>query len=197
MTNEALIAGCLKYDRDSQRALYDLYFGEMLNLCTRYAKNQQEVKDILLEGFKNLFNAFEILFAENSKKEKEATVSLQKVVKKEIISAAIRHMHSNKQQHFVSSTVSVRDAEKDASAEVTDEQILKSVNFNIIIKALQQLTPSYRTIFNLHEIDGFSYSEISKLLDISEYTAQDSFSKAKYNIRKNIARLIKSQSSKN
>ncbi|MEK6615579.1 MAG: sigma-70 family RNA polymerase sigma factor, partial [Bacteroidota bacterium] len=95
-----------------------------------------------------------------------------------------------KREYFVSSTVSVRDSEKQSSTELSDEKIIHSADKQIIIKALQQLTPSYRAIYNLHEVDEYSHLEISKLLDISEYTAKDSLSKAKFNLRKNLTRMV-------
>jgi RNA polymerase sigma factor (sigma-70 family) len=191
MTEEEIIHGCLKYNRNSQRMLYELYFEEMMNLCIRYAKNHQEAKQILLIGFKNLFKNFTNFEKANSKREKDSNpISIQEWIKKEMIASAIQCMHNNKQQHFISSTINARGADKNPLAEITDEQIIKSTTQDIIIKALQQLTPSYRTIYNLHLAEGFSHLEISKLLDISEYTSSDSFAKAKYNLRKNIVQLI-------
>lgn len=191
MSEEELIYGCQKRDRNHQRTLYELYCEEMMNLCIRYAKSQQDAKEILLSGFKNLFDNFENFVNANLKREQDSSpISIKEWIKKEIISSAIQYMRSNKQQHFVSSTVSVRDIDKNSSTDITDDEILISVNQDIIIKALQQLTSPFRTIYNLHEVDSFSHLEISKMLDISEYTSKDSLSKAKYNLRKNIARLM-------
>jgi len=191
MNEEELLRGCLKHERASQRALYEIYFSKMMHICIRYAKNQQEAKSILLDGFKNIFNDFRIFSDANAKRKKDAPpVSLEEWIKKEIVASAIRHMHNNRREYFVSSTVSMRDAEKQSSAELSDEKIINSADKQIIIKALQQLTPSYRAIYNLHEVDQYSHLEISKLLDISEYASKDSLSKAKFNFRKNIMQMI-------
>lgn len=191
MNEEDLISGCLKHERASQRALYEIYFSKMMHVCIRYAKNQQEAKNILLDGFKNIFNNLRIFSDANAKRKKDApSVSLEEWIKKEIVASAIRHIHNNKREYFVSSTVSVRDSEKQFSTELSDEKIIHSADKQIIIKALQQLTPSYRAIYNLHEVDEYSHLEISKLLDISEYTAKDSLSKAKFNLRKNLTRMV-------
>ena len=191
MNEEALIRGCLKHERASQRELYEIYFTKMMHLCIRYAKNQQEAKSILLDGFKNIFNDFRIFSGANAKRKKDSPpVSLEEWIKKEIVASAIRHMHNNKKEYFVSSTVSVRDSQRQSSTEISDEKIIASANKQIIIKALQQLTPSYRAIYNLHEVDGYSHLEISKLLDISEYASKDSLSKAKFNLRKNLTQLV-------
>jgi RNA polymerase sigma factor (sigma-70 family) len=191
MSEEELIRGCQKHEHASQRELYHQYFSKMMHLCNRYAKNQEDAKAIVLDGFKNILNGFRYFIEESGKLKKDAVgISLEDWIKKEMISSAIRHMHNNKKEYFVSSTVSMRDSEKSATGDVTDEHIIKAVDKQMIIKALQQLTPSYRAIYNLHEIEGYSHLEISKLLDISEYTSKDSLSKAKFNLRKSLSRMI-------
>ena len=191
MSEEEIIRGCTKHESASQRALYEIYFPRMMQVCIRYAKNQQDAKEILLDGFKNIFNNFSHYTEENAKRKKDdAPVPLEEWIKKQIVESAIRHMHANKREYFVSSTVSARDMERTSSSEISDEQIMKSADNKIIIKALQQLSPSLRAVYNLHEVESYSHQEISKLLDISEYTSKDSLSKAKYNIRKNLVRMI-------
>ena len=191
MPEEEIIRGCLKYEHASQHALYEQYSGKMTHLCIRYAKSQQEAKTILLEGFKNIFNGFRNYIEENAKRKKDSSpITLEDWVKKEIIKAAVQQMHANKKEYFVSSTVSMRDSEKQSAQEISDEQIMKSADKPMIIKALQQLTPSYRTVYNLHEVDEYTHLEISKLLDISEYISKDSLSKAKFNFRKNLSGMV-------
>jgi RNA polymerase sigma-70 factor (ECF subfamily) len=194
MSEEELIRGCLKYEHAGQRELYQLYFSKMMHICIRYAKNQQDAKAILLDGFKNIFNGFRNFADANSKlKKDDPQISLEEWIKNEVVASAVRHMHDNKKEYFVSSTVSMRDSEKKSGNEISDEQIMKAADKQMIIKALQELTPSYRAIYNLHEVDGYSHPEISKLLDISEYTSKDSLSKAKFNLRKTLARIIPKQ----
>ena len=191
MSEEEIIRGCARHESASQRALYEIYFPKMMQVCIRYAKNQQDTKEILLDGFKNIFNNFSHFADASAKKKNDASPdSPEEWIKKQIVESAIRHMHANKREYFVSSTVSARDSEKISSSEITDEQIIKSADKKIILKALQQLSPSYRAIYNLHEVDGYSHQEISKLLDISEYTSKDSLSKAKFNLRKNLVRIV-------
>ena len=191
MTEEELIRGCPRFEHTSQRALYEIYFSKMMQLCIRYSKNQQEAKAILLDGFKNIFNDFKHYSDLDAKRKKDnAPISLEGWIKKQMIESAIQHMHDNKKEYFVSSTVSVRDLDKQSSDEITDEQIIRLADRELILKALQQLTPSHRAVYNLHEVDDYSHAEISRLLDISEYTSKDALSKAKFNLRKSLSRML-------
>ena len=146
MSEEEIIRGCLKHERASQLALYEIYFERIMNICIRYSKNQQDAKEILLDGFKNIFNNFSNFTEENAKRKKEGQpIPLEEWIKKEMMSAAVRHMHTNRREYFVSSTVSARDLEKPMSVDISDEQIMKSADRKIIIKALQQLTPDRKS----------------------------------------------------
>ena len=196
MSEEEIIRGCLHHERASQRALYEIYLPKMMHLCIRYAKNQEHAKEILLDGFKNIFNNFSHFQEENAKRKKDSPpITLEEWIKKEMLASAIRHMHATKREYFISSTVSIRDSEslQGSTAEISDEQIMSSVDKQFVVTALQQLSPAYRTVYNLHEVEGFSHAEISKLLDISEYSSKDNLSKAKFNLRKNLVRMIPAQ----
>ena len=191
MSEEELIRGCLKSEPAAQRELYLQYFNKTMHVCIRYSKNPQDAKAILLDAFKNIFNGFRNFTDANTKRKKDGPPPLlEEWIKNETIAAAVQHMHDNKKEYFVSSTVSTRDTGRQSASEISDEQILKGADKQMIIKALQQLTPSYRAIYNLHEVEGYSHPQISKLLDISEYTSKDSLLKAKFNLRKNIAGMI-------
>ena len=56
MNENEIIKGCLKNDRASQKALYEGFYGKMLGICTRYAKDRDDAKDMLQEGFLKVFN---------------------------------------------------------------------------------------------------------------------------------------------
>jgi RNA polymerase sigma-70 factor (ECF subfamily) len=191
MTEEEIIHGCLRHDRNCQRMLYEQYFGKMINVGIRYAKSLNEAKEILHLAFKNIFSQLKHFVDLNAKRKNDApAVSMEDWIKRSVIEAAVAHMHNNKREYFVSSTINARDVEKSSSAEITDEQIIAAADINAVVQALQQLSPSYRAVYNMHEVDGYSHSEISKLLDISESTSHDNLSKGKFNIRKNLARMI-------
>jgi RNA polymerase sigma-70 factor (ECF subfamily) len=171
--------------------LYEQYFGKMINVSIRYAKNLNEAKEILHSAFKNIFSQLKHFVDSNAKRKNDSpAVSVEEWIKRSVIEAAVAHMHSNKREYFVSSTINAREAERSASAEITDEQIIAAADTNAVVQALQQLSPSYRAVYNMYEVDGYSHAEISKLLDISESTSHDNLSKGKFNIRKNLAKLI-------
>ena len=51
-----LIEGCAKGDRNCQKKIYEIYYGKMMGVCLRYAKNREEAKDLLHDGFMKVFD---------------------------------------------------------------------------------------------------------------------------------------------
>lgn len=63
------------------------------------------------------------------------------------------------------------------------EKILPGISYDEIIEMVQQLSPAYRTVFNLYVIEGFKHREIAKMLDIAVGTSKSNLAKAKRNLQ--------------
>ena len=60
-----------------------------------------------------------------------------------------------------------------------------------IRETIQKLPPSYRAVFNLYAIEGFSHREIAKILDISESTSRSNLVKARNKLKKLLSPYLK------
>ena len=69
------------------------------------------------------------------------------------------------------------------------ESGLDKMAYQEIIEAIRQLTPVYRTVFNLFVIEGYKHNEIAKLLHISEGTSKSQLSHAKKMLQSQITIL--------
>lgn len=52
-----------------------------------------------------------------------------------------------------------------------------------ILDAMEQLSPSYRAVFNLYVFDNYSHQEIAEKLGISVGASKSNFAKAKRNVK--------------
>ena len=48
-----------------------------------------------------------------------------------------------------------------------------------IMELVQQLSPGYRTVFNMYVVEGYTHKEIGDMLGISEGTSKSQLSRAK------------------
>jgi RNA polymerase sigma factor (sigma-70 family) len=180
--NEAdIIKGCLRNDRASQKQLYELYYGKMLGVCLRYSKTNAEAKDILHEGFLKAFSALKTF---------DLHTPFETWIKKIMITTAVDHLRRNKHNYLIVSTVNAYEKPTPVE-EVVNDDAFANINKEELLKAVQELTPAYRTVFNLFLIDGYSHKEIAEILDVSEETSKSNLSKAKFNLKKNLVHLIK------
>jgi len=55
---------------------------------------------------------------------------------------------------------------------------------------IQELSPGYRTVFNLYVIEGYTHKEIGDMLGISEGTSKSQLSRAKVILQDLVRKFI-------
>jgi RNA polymerase sigma-70 factor (ECF subfamily) len=109
-----------------------------------------------------------------------------------MVNTSIDYLRKNKQNYLIVSTVHVNDRQMNITEdELSEDDLLINIEKEDILKAVQELTPAYRTVFNLYVIEEYTHKEIAELLDISEGTSKSNLSKAKFNLKKNLMHLTK------
>lgn len=82
--------------------------------------------------------------------------------------------------------VSSTSDREDILAEDTSWNALDKLAEKDIIKLVQELSPGYRTVFNLYAIEGYAHKEIGYLLGISEGTSKSQLARAKGILQKKV-----------
>ncbi len=62
-----------------------------------------------------------------------------------------------------------------------------------ILALVRQLSPGYRTVFNMYEVEGYSHREIGDMLGISEGTSKSQLSRAKVILQDLVRQYIDQQ----
>ncbi|HEY0029236.1 MAG TPA: sigma-70 family RNA polymerase sigma factor [Bacteroidia bacterium] len=182
MNETEIIKGCLKNDRASQKILYEHFYSKMLGVCLRYSKSSDEAKDILHEGFLKVFDGL---------KNFKANGSFEGWIRRIMVNTAIDHLRKNKQNYLIVSTVYANEKASNMAEEISDDDLVLQIDKDEILRAVQELTPAYRTVFNLYVVEEYTHKEIAEMLDISEGTSKSNLSKAKFNLRKNLMHHLK------
>jgi RNA polymerase sigma factor (sigma-70 family) len=188
MTEHELIAGCIRQDRACQEALYKRFYGKMMGVCMRYAKDRDEAKDMLQEGLIKVFTTIKHFAGKGS---------FEGWVRRIVVNTAVDHLRRNKHQYMIVSTVVAREGDiPDQPEEVEEDNLLAQLSEAQILEVVQQLSPAYRTVFNLYVIENFSHKEISEQLGISEGTSKSNLAKARFQLKKNLYIKIKTADEK-
>ena len=172
---EEFIKGCINGDRKCQQEVYQRLYGKMMSVCLRYTKDSHEAKDILQDGFIKVFNNLS---------KYDFNGSFEGWVRRIIVNTAIDYYRKNKYVYSFSDSQSSNEDINPTNEDDFEESIYNNIKTEDIMAAIQQLSPAYRTVFNLYVMEGYSHQQISEALQISIGTSKSNFSKAKQNLQK-------------
>ena len=148
-----------------------------MSVCMRYVHSDDDAMEIANDGFLKVFKELHGFTA----KYENVEASLKGWMKRIMVNTAIDHFRKNYKHRMKVSM----DDDFIHVADVGETSIDK-MSYAEIIKVVQQLSPVYRTVFNLYVIDGYKHEEIAKQLRISVGTSKSNLAKAKMNIQKMI-----------
>lgn len=171
-----LLDGCRQNNRSSQKVLYLLLHEYAMKICYRYTNRLEEAQELMNEGFVKLFKHIS-QFDEN--RYPDVLTSLKGWFKRILINTCIDHYRKNNSTlngHYISS-------ENENIAD-NSESGLDKLSYKEIIESIRQLSPTYRTVFNLFVIEGLTHEEIANQLGISIGTSKSNLSKARENLKK-------------
>ena len=158
-----LITGCIEGNRRMQEILYSRFSAKMYGVCLRYASNAAEAEDILQEGFIKIFKKIDTFRSEGS---------FEGWVRRIFVNTAIEHFRRRK--YLMPVTEKEENTIEGKYTSVLDELAEQD-----ILNLVQELSPGYRTVFNLYVVEGYTHKEIGDILGISEGTSKSQLSRAK------------------
>lgn len=167
---EPNLQACIRGDRLAQKQFFERYKGKMFALCLRYANSREDAEDILQDGFVKVFRDL---------KQYSGVGNLEGWVRKVFVNTALQHLQKQKRQ-FVFSELEDQDVpDIEPESYLADESMAKNM-----IRILQELPTGFRTIFNLHVLEGYSHPEIAEILGISVGTSKSQLLRAKAHFKK-------------
>ena len=158
-----LIEGCLNGDRLAQELLYKQFSPKMYAVCLRYAGKADDAQDILQDGFVKVFKNLHMYRGDGS---------FEGWVRRIFVNTAIEHYRRQVNLYPVTENHENLFEARDLSA-------LDNLSMKDIMKMIQELSPGYRTVFNLYVIEGYSHKEIAEIVGISEGTSKSQLARAK------------------
>jgi len=169
-----IIKGCIEGDRRMQETLYNRFSSKMYAVCLRYATNAAEAEDILQEGFIKIFKKMDTFRSEGS---------FEGWIRRIFVNTAIEHFRRRK--YLTPVTEKEENTIEGKYISVLDELAEQD-----ILNLVQQLSPGYRTVFNMYVVEGFTHKEIGDMLGISEGTSKSQLSRAKVILQDMVKKFI-------
>jgi RNA polymerase sigma factor (sigma-70 family) len=169
MQNSELIRDARKGNAAAQKCLFDLMMPQMQVLCRRYVRNVEDAEEMLLNGFYQFFRHLEDFRYESDEK-------MRAFLKRIMVNECLMFLRKQKVFEMVTGDL--------PEMPTLDESALNRLAAADILKLILQLPVGYRTVFNLHVIEGFSHAEIAGMLRINEGTSRSQLNKARQLLQK-------------
>ena len=164
-------------NRRMQEELYRRLSPRMYAVCLRYAGNAEEAEDILQEGFIKVFKKLDSFRSEGS---------FEGWVRRIFVNTAIEHFR--RKRYLMPVTEKEENTIEGKYLSVLDDLAARD-----IMALVKDLSPGYRTVFNLYVVEGYTHKEIADMMGISEGTSKSQLSRAKVILQDMVKQFIDQQ----
>jgi RNA polymerase sigma factor (sigma-70 family) len=161
------LAACINNERWAQKKLYEDNYSAMMSLALRYSSTNEDALDILHESFVKVFKNIHTY---------NVGTSVTAWIRRILINTAIDYYRKDMRRKY-------EDLEEAHNLKSDYPDAISNMSSEEILKALQQLSPTYRSIFNLFVIEGYTHKEISEMLNINESTCRSNLVKARTKLK--------------
>lgn len=156
--------------------MYTQYYGYALKIVFRFIYRYEKATDVVNDGFVKAFRSFS-KFTYTDEKLLESR--LLAWIKKIMINTAIDELRRNNLMPEIGEMPDYVWEKADIN-DLADQKLL----YKEIICHVKKLPPSYRIVFNMYVIDGYSHPEIARHLGISTGTSKSNLAKARMHLQK-------------
>ncbi len=183
-TEKILIKKCIKGDIDAFEELIESHQKRAYNIALRILKNPDDAMDISQEAFIKIFKSIKSFKFQSS-----FSTWLYRVVS----NTCIDYLRKNKNEVYsIDNPIKTEEGsikrQFEDEGNTTEELFNKKMTKELIYKSIGKLDNQYRIIIILRDIEGFSYKEISDILDCSLGTVKSRISRARNSLKHIILR---------
>ncbi len=175
---QEIIASCLENNNKYQKIFYERYFGYCLKIVFRYIYRYDKAIDIVNDGFVKIFRNLVKFHYENPENLEKILLGWMRTI---MVNTAIDSLRKDSLLPEIGALDDNVWQPVDRSRGADQNLLYKE-----LIQEVKKLPPSYRAVFNMYVIDGFTHQEIANSLGISVGASKSNLSKARALLQKKI-----------
>jgi RNA polymerase sigma-70 factor (ECF subfamily) len=162
--------------------LYRRHFRRVYSLSLRMTGSPEEAEDLTQETFTHLYNKIGSFRGDSA-----FTTWLHRMTVNQVL------MHFRRRKSRPEFTTEEGETPVQIVQGTENHNRMPIVDRMILENAITKLPPGYRSVFVLHDVEGYEHGEIGKMLGISEGTSKSQLHKARLKLRE----LIRQQAANN
>ena len=168
MNYPRLVWQCRRGNRRAQKELYELFKGQVMGICRRYARESAEADDIFHESMVKVFQKIDSL---------KDPQTLPAWVRQVVINTATNQYRANLKLKYHDDYTTLEESSE------ADVNVLDKLSNDELLAQIARLPEGYRVVFNLYVIDGYTHPQIAQMLNISVGTSKSQLHAAKKMLR--------------
>ncbi len=162
-------------DESAFETIYKRHFRRVYALCLRMMGNPTEAEDLTQETFTHLYRKIGSFRGESA-----FTTWLHRMTVNQVL------MHFRKRSTRSEKTTAEGETPVQIVAGTQNPDRMPIIDRIALDKAIAQLPPGYRTVFMLHDVEGYEHDEIAQMLGVAEGTSKSQLHKARLKLRQHI-----------
>ncbi|MEM7107800.1 MAG: sigma-70 family RNA polymerase sigma factor [Bacteroidota bacterium] len=174
MEHQLLFECQQKGSMESYEKLYKHFYGFAMRVCYRYLKNEHEATEVVNDSFLTVFKKIDTY---------DLSRPFEPWLRRILINNSINFIKKHS-KHVLLET----DDQEPLHSGYIENEGFHDLSYNELLSLIQELSPTYRTVFNLYVIDGYTHEEIAEQLSISVGSSKSNLSRARENLRERLRR---------
>lgn len=162
---------CRTGDTQAMSAIYDRFKSSLYGLAFRYTRNHTVAEDLLQDVFVKVFSNLHTLDNDQT-----FVGWLYRIA----VNTCLSYLRTHKRiyrKEVPLEDVNGQVAQKDSHR--TEDMMDKTLE-----EAIERLSPRLKSVFMLHDIQGFKHQEVAQIMDCSVGTSKSQLFKARMKLRK-------------
>jgi RNA polymerase sigma-70 factor (ECF subfamily) len=160
-------------DMTAFEELYNRHHRRVYSLCLRMLQNPVEAEDLTQEVFIQLYRKIGSFRGDSA-----FTTWLHRMTVNQVL------MHFRKRSVKFEKTTEEGDTPEQIVSGTENPGHMRIVDKIALDNAIEQLPPGYRSVFVLHDIEGYEHEEIANMLGCSVGTSKSQLHKARLKLRR-------------
>ena len=152
--------------------LYNRYYRLVYSLCLRMTSNRADAEDLTHDTLLHVKNKIETFRGDSS-----FTSWLHRVTVNQVL------MHFRKKRiryEQLTETGDMPERIEPSSDQIDFHPIIDRI---ALASAIEKLPPGYRTVFLLHDVEGYDHMQVGEILGISDGTSKSQLHKSRMRLR--------------
>jgi RNA polymerase sigma-70 factor (ECF subfamily) len=167
---DEILTGCIEKNERDQKILYERYYGYCLKIVFRYIFRYDKAVDVVNDGFVKVFGKLHTFHYEQDTKLEMILMGWMRTI---MVNTAIDRLRKDQllpEIGMINEGMWIED-----TSQAADQSML----YKELILEVRKLPPTYRIVFNMYVIDGYTHQEIANQLKIAVGTSKSNLSKAR------------------